>query len=275
MEITAAMVMKLREMTGLPMMDCKKALTEAGGNVDQAIEILRKSIKGRVEKMADRVASEGRVAIYVDPAANRAGIVELRCETAPVASTQDFMDLANLLARLAAGITDPTPESLKAQPMPGDPSRTLGDHFLDVFNRIRENLQIARVASLGGHLGHYVHHDGRKGVLTEFSAPCPPELAADVCMHITAMRPSATRREDVDRAAVEKERQTAAAEAAGKPPAVVDKIVEGKLSRWFAEFVLLEQPFVKDDKKSVGQALQTVSPVLTVNRFLRYEVGTA
>lgn len=273
MEVTPAMVMKLRAMTGLPMMECKRALIEARGDYDAAIDILRRAGRRRIEKMAERSATEGRIACFVDREALRGGIVELRCETAPVASTDDFIRLAATIARAAAGMEAPTPETVRAQPLPDDPSRTVGDLLLDVFNRLRENIQIARVGSLRGHVGCYVHHDARKGALVEMSGACPEEVSTGVCMHIVSMRPPVVRREDVDPQAVARERLAAAAEAAGKPPAVVDKIVEGKLSRWFSEFVLLEQPYVRDEKYSVGQMLHSVSPGLTVRRFLRYELG--
>jgi elongation factor Ts len=273
MEITAAMVKAFREKTGLSMMDCKNALVEAKGDEALAIEILRKAGKGRVEKMATREASEGRIACFVDGKAKRGGIVELRCETAPVANTEDFIALANLIARIAAGLDNPTPDSVRAAKLPEKPG-TVADHMTDIFNRIRENLQIARVASLSGHLAQYVHHNGRVGVLCELSADGAGEIGTDVCMQIAAMRPRCVRREEVPAAEVQRERQEAAAAAQGKPPPVVEKIVAGKLDRWFSEFVLLEQGFVKaDGKMSVAQALKAVAPQLTVNRFLRYELG--
>ena len=134
-------------------------------------------------------------------------------------------------------------------------------------------MQIARVGSLRGHLGHYVHHNAQVAVLLQLSAACDDELKAGVCMHIAAMNPPFMRREDVTPTLVEKERQIAADEVKNKPPQMIDKIVQGKLNRWFSEIVLLEQPFVKDDKRSVGQVLLSAAPGLTVNSFLRYEVG--
>ena len=273
MEITAAMVKALRDKTGLPMMDCKKALVETGGDEEKAIDWLRKAGLGRIRKMATRETTEGRVACHVDPQGQCAGIAELRCETAPVANTDDFINLAATMARHAAQSEAATPETLLEQPLSDDPSRKLSDFVHEVFNRIRENIKLARVGRLTGHLGYYVHHNGQVGVLLEMSEDCPAELKADVCMHITALNPGAVRREDVEPAEVEKERQVFAEEAKGKPEHIVEKMVTGKLNRLYSEFVLLEQPFVKDDKKSVGQVLMDVSPSLTVNRFLRFEVG--
>jgi elongation factor Ts len=271
MSISADKVKAFRDKTGLPMMDCKEALVACEGNEDKALEWLRQKGKGRVAKMESREASEGRVACFLGPAG--AGIVELRCETAPVAKTDDFMNLSAMLSKVAAGLTNPTPESLGAAKSPDNPARTITDEMHEVFNRLRENLQIKRVAKLSGHVGSYVHHNGQVGVIIEMSEPCADGVKADVCMHIAAMRPQCTRREEVAADQVEKERAVFAAEAVGKPPPVVEKMVEGKLSRWFSEFVLLDQAFVKDDKKSVGAYLKSVSPNLSVNRFVRFQVG--
>jgi len=273
MAITAAMVKALRDKTGLPMMECKKALTEAGGDEEKAIEVLRKLGAGKVLKLSTREATEGRIACYVDPENKRGGIVELRCETAPVANTEDFAKLAVTIARQVAttGATDG--ETLRAQPLSDEPSRTLGVHFDDVFNRVRENMKIARAGQLSGNLGHYVHHNAQVGVLVEMSGECTPELKTDICMHIAAMNPPCLRREDADPKEVEQQKAAFAEEAKGKPEAIVEKIVSGKMNRWFSEFVLLEQPFVKDDKQSVAKVLQALAPDLTVTRFLRYEVG--
>lgn len=270
--ISAEMVKALREKTGLPMMDCKKALSESGGDEAKAIDWLRKQGAGRAVKMAEREAAEGRIACYVDPS-GRAGIVELRCETAPVANTDDFAGLANLIARAAATQDTPTPDGVRALPTPGKAGRTIADEVADVFNRLRENIVIKRVASMNGVIGSYVHHNAQVGVLVEFSGPCTTEMRTDVCMHVAAMRPSATRREEADPAEVAREREQAAEAAKGKPPPIVEKMVAGKLDRWYSEFVLLEQPFVKDDKRSVGAVLSGAAPGLTVKRFLRYEVG--
>ena len=275
MAITAAMVKALRDRTGLPMMECKKALIEAGGDEEKAIKFLRKFAAGKIRKMASREATQGRIACFVDPQANRAGIVELRCETAPVANTEDFINLAATVARHVAAAPSPSGETIRTQPFMDDSSKTLGDHMDEVFSRIRENMKIARVGQLGGNVGHYVHHNAQVGVLVELNGECSQELKTDLCMHIAAMNPSCVRREDADPKEVEQQKAVYAEEAKGKPEPIVEKIVSGKLNRWYSEFVLLEQLFVKDDKKSVRQMLEATSPALTVTRFLRYEVGGA
>lgn len=273
MGITAGDVKALREKTGLPMMECKKALEESGGDEAQAIELLRKKGLAQVGKRAERATAEGRV--FCHTADNRAVLVELLCETEPVAGTEDFVKLGSAAAEVAAKMDQPTLEAILEQPMPDGSGRTINDALLDVVNKIRENIKFGRVDSVTGHFGKYLHHDGRKGVLVEFSGPCPEDAAADVCMHITAMRPPYTRREEVDPQLVENERNIAAEQirAQGKPENMIDKIVTGKLNRWYSEIVLLEQPFVKDDKQSVGEMLKSKSPDLTVNRVVRVEIG--
>ncbi|MBU0639769.1 MAG: translation elongation factor Ts [Planctomycetes bacterium] len=275
MGISAAMVKALRDRTGLPMMDCKKALTEASGDEAQAIELLRRAGLGQVSKRSERTTTEGRVACYADPETGRTGIVELRCETSPVANTDDFINLAALLARTAAKADDPTPDSLPRLPNPDNPATPVSAAMETALNRLRENIQIARVGCCSGHVGHYVHHNSQVAVVVKMNDACPDELKADICMHIAAMNPPYLRREDVDPADVEKERELAAESAQGKPENIVEKIVTGKLNRWYADIVLLEQPFVKDDKKSVGETLLAAAPHLTVDKFLRFEVGGA
>ncbi|MFH1745658.1 MAG: translation elongation factor Ts [Planctomycetota bacterium] len=273
MAITAGMVMALRKKTGLPMMECKQALEEAGGDEQKAIDLMRKKGMGQLSKRADRETSQGLVSCYVDSDTGQGGIVELLCETAPVAGTEDFMNLAARITRQAAAMDAPTPESILEHPCLDDASRKISDVVHDVVNRLRENVKIARVGRLTGHLGKYTHHNSQVGVLVRMSADCPAEVRADVCMHIAAMRPQCTRREQVDAESVEKERQLAIEQAQGKPENIIEKIVTGKLNRWYSEIVLLEQPFVKDDKQSVGQMLMGVAPELTVQDYLRFEVG--
>jgi len=273
MAISSGMVKALRDKTGLPMMECKKALEEAHGDEKQAIELLRKKGHAQLSKRAGRETAHGRLTYHFDPASGRAALVEVLCETEPVAGTEDFIKLSQAAAQVAAQLSTPSADAILALPAPGAAPRTVGDLLHDVVNRIRENIKVGRVGMATGHIGHYLHHDGRKGVLVEFNGPCPTEAALDVCMHVAAMRPACTRREEVDPALVEQERRIAADQVQDKPANIVEKIVTGKLNRWFSETVLLEQPFVKDDKQSVGQYLRGFGPDLTVKRFVRIEIG--
>ncbi len=273
MGISAADVKALREKTGLPMMECKKALTECNGDEAAAIEVLRKKGMAQIGKRAGKATSEGRVVCEIDPGSGRGVIVEVLCETEPVSNTEDFQKLVASAQQAALAVSDPTPESLLAQPTAHDPAVTIDTFLQDVVNRIRENIKLGRVATCAGNVGRYLHHDGKKGVLVEFSGDCPDELKADVCMHIVAMRPPYARREEVPAEDVERERELATESVKGKPEQIIEKIVTGKINKWYSEIVLLEQPFVKDDKKSVGQALREVSPELTINKVYRFEIG--
>jgi len=276
-EITAEMVRKLRERSGLPMMDCKKALTETGGDEQAAMELLRKRGAAAAEKKAGRATGEGRIGAFVDPAKGACALVEVLCETAPVANNPMFRELADKLARQAAATGTTDPAALLEEKFVDDPSVAVRDLLHDVLNRLRENIQVTRVFHrTGGGRATYVHHTGKIGVLvvTE-QATDNAELLNDVCMHIAALQPDALTREQIPAAVVEKEKEIAREQilASGKPENMVEKILEGKINRWYGERVLLEQPFVKDDKQTVAKILEAAK--IKVNDFVRLQVGVA
>ena len=272
--ISAAAVKALRDRTNAPMMDCKAALTEAEGNMDKAVDILRKKNSAIQAKKGEREMAEGRIAVYYDPAQQVGAIIEMRCESAPVAKSKEFAALANDVAKQVALKSPASIEALLAQPFVGDPKHTVNERICDVVGLIRENMRPARMTRLTGQLGSYIHHDFQTGVLLQVEGPqADPELLRGICMHITAKNPVAARREDVPAPVLEKEKEIARTQAAatGKPANIVEKIAEGKLKTWLAENVLVEQPFVKDDSKTVGQLLQGAG--LKLIRFVRYKVG--
>ena len=259
-EITAAAVMALREKTGLPMMECKKALQECGGNTDEAVEWLRKQGIKTQSMRADRETSCGRLAVYSDPAKGVGTIIEFKCESPPVAGSQDFKDLANDIAKtLALGPGAATPDDLLAQKSTSNPAHTLGELKDELFNRMREVFELSRIKRIDGACGGYAHHDGSKAALIEItgnvSGPQAAEVAKDIAMHVVALAPQAIRKEDLDPAIVDKEREilSEAARKEGKPENIIAKMIEGRLRNFFSQCVLLEQPFVKDDKQTVGQ----------------------
>jgi elongation factor Ts len=274
-EITAEMVKKLRDLTGIQMMKCKAALQKADGNFEKAIEYIRKENVGAVAKLAEREAGEGRIGVYIDPVKQVGALVELRCETAPVAKSEMFVQLANDLAKQVALQEATTPEALLAQPYVDDPKKTVNDRLAEVAGLMRENMKPVRMVRLaGGHLGSYVHHDGSVGVLVQVEgAKGDAQLLRDVAMHTTARNPAAALREHVSQATIDKELDIARAQAAatGKPANIVEKIAEGKMKTWYAENVLHEQPFVKDDSKTVGDLLKAAS--LKLVKFARLRVG--
>ncbi|NLE57663.1 MAG: translation elongation factor Ts [Planctomycetes bacterium] len=275
-EITAAMVKELRERSGLPMMDCKKALQETGGDGAKAMELLRKRGAAAAEKKAGRAMGEGRIGMYVDAAKSVGALAELTCETAPVGKNPDFIALAGKVAKHAALAGNADAATIGTEQYVDDPKQTVQDLLIDVLNRIRENMRIARVVRVNGRTAGYVHHDGKLGVLLVVEGSGGNEaLLNDVCMHIAAMAPKAVRREDLPAEAVEKEKEIQRAQiiASGKPENMVDKILTGKMNRYFSEQVLLEQPFVKDDKKTVGKVLDEAG--LKTVSFIRMQVGGA
>lgn len=277
-QISAAAVKALRDRTNMPMMECKAALTEAQGDMEKAVEIIRKKFKDAANKRVDRETAEGRIAAYIDATRQVGALLELRCESPPVVKSEHFVQLANDLARQVALQGPATVEELLAQPFVDKPAQTVADRIAEAINLLRENMKVARFIRLQGQLGSYCHHDGSVGVLVQVEGqPADPQLLRDISMHITAKNPVAARRQDLSAATLAKEKEIALAQMqadpknAGKPANILEKIVEGKMKSWFADNVLLEQPFVKDDSKTVGDLLQAAG--LTLGRFVRYKVG--
>jgi len=278
--VTAAAVMALREKTGLPMMECKKALTECGGDTEQAVEWLRKQGVKTQAMRADRETSMGRLAVYADLEKGVGSLVELKCESAPVAGSPDFKDFVNDIAKtLALGSGATSPEELLSQKSQAHPDKTLGEIKDDLFNRMREVFELSRICRIDAPCGGYAHHDGSKAALVEVTGetagPQAAEVAKDVAMHIVALSPKAIVKEDLDQSIVDKEREilTEAAKQEGKPENIIQKMIEGRLRNFFSQCVLLEQPFVKDDKKSVGKLLKSVG--LSVKRMEHWKIGSA
>jgi elongation factor Ts len=276
--ITAADVNDLRKRTNAPMMDCKKALQEADGDMEKAVEVLRKKMKDIVDKKGERETAEGRIGVFIDPQAKVGAIVEVRCESAPVAKNEEFVKLCNDLAKQVALKGGDSVEAIMAQPFHAAPSMKVSDRINNVIGLIRENMKLARAKRLQGQLGSYVHHDGSVGVLLQVEGEQAPEqLLKDVCMHITAVRPHYGRREDVPADIKQKELEIAKAQISedpknkNKPANILEKIAEGKMATWYKENVLLDQPFVKDDTKSVGDLLKGAK--VTYKGYVRYKVG--
>jgi elongation factor Ts len=276
MEINAADVKKLRDRTGMQMMKCKAALVEAGGDMEKAIDTLRKQNKDAVLKLTDRESTEGRIGVYADAGKGVGAIVELRCESAPVAKTDMFIKLAEDLARQVAVEGVPADvATFLAKPFIDNPAQTVQDRIGELVGLMRENIKPARMQRLDGSIGHYVHHDGTVGVLLAVEGKADAQMLRDVCMHITAKSPLAAVREDIPQDRIDKETEIARAraieEGKNKPANIIDKIAEGKMRNWLSENVLLEQPFVKDDSKTVGQLLSGAG--VKFKKFVRYRVG--
>jgi len=272
-EINAAAVKALRDKTGLPMMECKRALTEAGGDETAAIEALRKSGKKTMESRSDRETSAGRIGVYASLNPPVGALIELQCESAPVVNNEEFIQLvADLAKQLGTGPGAKTPEELLAQPSPSKKGETLQTQLDDLSNRIREVFRLSRVARVEAATGGYAHHTGTSGVLVEVEGTSA-EAAKDIAMHVAAMKPAVTIIEELDPAEVDKEREilSAAAKGEGKPDAIIAKMVEGRLRNFYAARVLVEQPFVKDEAQTVGKYAKDAG--LKVKRFHRWELG--
>jgi elongation factor Ts len=272
-EISAAAVKSLREKTGLPMMECKKALASSGGDEEAAIRWLREQGIKTQETRLGRETGAGRIAVYVDLVKKVGAMVEVQCESAPVAGSPDFKQFANDLAKqLALGPGAASGEELFKQPSPSAAGKTLGDVKDDLFNRMREVFNVGRVARIDGPCGGYAHHDGSIAALVEIEGG-NAEVAKDVAMHVVAQNPSAVSKENLDPALVQKEREilSEAARKEGKPENIIQKMIEGRLRNFYAERVLLEQPFVKDDKKTVGQYAKENG--MQVKHFIRWQMG--
>ena len=269
-EITATMVKELREQTGLGMMECKKALAEAGGDMKKAEELLRIKSGAKASKAAGRIAAEGVVGIHVGAAGKTAAMVELNCETDFVAKNDEFKAFANGLAKL---VVEESPADLNALS-----ALTLGGQSVDatrqaMVQKIGENRSIRRFARMEsvGRIASYVH--GVKiGVLVDLDGE--EQLGKDLAMHIAALKPVAVARDQVSAELIERERTIAAARAAesGKPANIVEKMVEGAVAKFLGEVTLLGQAFVKGDgKQTVEQLLKTAGA--RVNGFTMYVVG--
>jgi len=270
-EITASMVKELREKTDAPMMECKKALTEAAGDMERAEEILRVKLGSKASKAASRVTAEGVVGIHLADDAKLGTLVELNCETDFVAKNEDFIGLAARLARLIADRDPADVAALSALPLDG---RTVEEVRTALIGKIGENLSIRRFVRIAakGRLASYVHGGSRIGVLVDVVGG-DETLGKDIAMHIAASKPKALTREGVPAADVERERSIAQQKAAesGKPAEIVARMVEGSVQKYLKEVTLLGQPFVKDDKLTIEQLLKGKGA--SVAAFTLYVVG--
>ena len=270
-EISASRVMELRQRTGLGMMECKKALTEAEGDLAKAEEILRIRSGAKASKAASRVAAEGVVGVAVAADAKTAAMIEVNCETDFVAKNDEFRAFANQLAQIVMLEQPADVAALGGRML--ESGETVEARRVALVQKIGENLSIRRFVRLAaqGRVASYVH-GGRIGVLVDYTGGSEA-LGKDLAMHVAATKPIAVSREQVPADVVDKERTIAAARAAesGKPANIVEKMVEGAVAKFLAEVTLLPQPFVKNDKQSVADLVKGQSA--RVNGFVLYVVG--
>ncbi len=269
-QISAKDVMALRNRTGLPMMACKKALTEAGGDADKAEGLLRKELGKKMETKVDRAAGEGRIEVATTGDGSAATIVELKAETDFTAKNEKFIGATKKLAQLALRASG------EGEISPTDEMKAIVD---DLRISTGENISLGRAHKVNGEagktaFGSYIHHDGKTGVLIHAEGSISDETLRQICMHIAAAvpRPVGVTADDIPADVVEKERnfRIEQAKESGKPQEIAEKIVEGGMKKFFSEIALLEQPFVMDTAKPIKEVLGKDASVVG---FYRWEVG--
>jgi elongation factor Ts len=276
MSISAQDVNKLRQMTGAGMMDCKKALTEAGGDFEKAIEILRKKGQKVSASRSDKEAKEGSVFVKVSEDRKEAVLIALNCETDFVAKNEEFQALGNLIASTAFNNKPADKESLLSLQAGG---LTLNDKIVELVGKIGEKIEVSEYVLMKGEaIVPYIHAGAKLGVLVSLKGVNGKDVTdagKDVGMQIAAMNPVAVDEKSVDKSIIEKELEIAKAQilAEGKPENMVEKIAQGKLNKFFKESTLLHQAFVKDNSKTVAQYLDGVTKGLTVAEFRRVLIG--
>ena len=276
--VDAAQVKALRDRTGLGMMQCKEALTEAGGNMEKAVDILRQKGLKSADKKADRATSQGRIGALVKN--GRGVLVELNCESDFVAINEAFAALLTRLCTLAAEAPQ-APASAEAFLALNVGGTTVEAILKEAVAKTGENIRLKGVvrydAPAGGSLGFYVHPPGRIAVLMEGSGAQDPAKAEstlkDLCMHVAAVNPVSVSPDDIPASVLEREKAVYAVQTHGKPPQVAEKMTKGKLEAFFAERCLTRQAFVKNPAMTVSDHLKTAAPGLAVKRFVRLEIG--
>ena len=284
-EITAGLVMKLRKMSGQGMMDCKKALQETAGDMDEAMALLRKKGLATLEKRAGRETSEGRVVCRRSDDGKVAALATLCCETDFVSKSDDFVATADILAQCTLlADADEGADALMETAYDG---RKFSEHLTDAVSKTGEKTEVGDFAryklNASGVIGSYVHFNNKLGVMVQIETSADEvscalaQVATDIAMHITAINPAGVDRDSIDPEVIEKERAIAADQVKNKPANIIDKIIEGKLGKFFKDNCLVDQPFVKDDTKTVAQALAEAAKAAggqaKIKRFIRMEIG--
>ena len=271
MAITAALVKELRERTGAGMMECKKALVEVDGDIEGAIELMRKTGLAKADKKAGRTAAEGRIVVKASNDAKQSVMVEVNCETDFVTKGDDFKNFCDEVAQLTLDAQPADLDALLACEMSG--GENVADTCKRLIAKVGENMSVRRfqLFNTEGLLASYLH-GARIGVMVDMTGGSV-ELARDIAMHIAASNPSAVDASEVDPVLIEKEKEifTAQALESGKPPEIVEKMIGGRIKKYLKEITLVGQPFVKNPDQTVEQLLKDAGA--TVNGFTRFEVG--
>lgn len=282
--ISAQLVKELREMTGSKMMDCKKALVETDGNIEKAVEFLREKGLADASKKSGRVAAEGIVKTYIAADKKSGAVLEFNCETDFVALNEEFVGFADKLAKIVVETSITTVEEILNEKIEGE--TVVSESLKALIAKLGENMSVRRFTKFSienGIVKSYIHGGGRIGVLVEVAcdkdSEVLDEVAKEVCMQIAAANPLFLNKDAVDTTSMEKEKEIYRVQALneGKPEKIVEKMVIGRIQKYFKEVCLLEQPWVKDSDKSISKFLEEkskeVGSPITVTRFVRYERG--
>ncbi len=285
MAVTAQMVKELRTLTSAGMMDCKKALVETNGDMDEAVKYLREKGLAKAAKKAGRVASEGISTLLISEDGKKGVVLEVNSETDFVAKNEDFIGFAKAVAKLIVDGDIATMEQLKAAPF-GASGESVEETLQALIGKIGENMSLRRFETLtveNGSVSGYVHGNGKMSVIMAVETTAPTadyaEMAKDICMQVAAMNPKFVSKDDVDQAYLDEEREVLMQQALneGKPQAIVEKMVVGRLNKSLKEVCLLEQVFVKDSDLTVGKLVANKAKELgadiKITAFKRYEVG--
>ncbi|MBU5590827.1 translation elongation factor Ts [Clostridium sp. MSJ-4] len=284
--ITAQSVKELRDRTGAGMMDCKKALTESNGDMEKAVEILREKGLAAAAKKAGRVAAEGIVETFVSDDKKNAGMIELNCETDFVAVNEEFMALAKNLAKMASVSNAADVDAFIEEKYIADETKSVKEVLTELIAKLGENMNVRRFVKFNienGAISSYVHGSGRIGVLVELGcekhSEILEEVAKDVAMQVAAANPLFLDKTSVDQDAIEKEREIYRVQALneGKPEKIVDKMVDGRIQKYYKEVCLVEQVWVRDPDYTITKYLQAkskeVGSEIKINRYARFEKG--
>ena len=286
MEITAELVKQLRDKTNCGFMDCKKALQETQGDLEAAVTYLRQKGIAVATKRAERATSEGAIWAYLGPDTKTGVLLEVNCESDFVAKTDGFLTFGETLAAQIAQTAPVDLEALLAQPWQGQNGLTVQEHLNELIGQIGENIRIRRFSRFAdsGPLAAYIHFGGKIGVLLELKASSNSAdlqtLAKDLAMQVAATNPLAVAPDELDLEVVAKEKAIYEVQAreSGKPEKIIERMVSGRLEKFFKEVCLVEQPFVKNPEVTVAQLLKEAGAAsggeVQVARFIRYQIGT-
>ncbi len=283
-EIPAAVVMKLRKMSGQGMMDCKKSLQETDGDIEEAMALLRKKGLATLEKRAGRDTTEGAVVCKMSDDGRTAVMATLCCETDFVAKSDGFVETSRKLADCCMLCDEEGVDNVIETALDG---KKFSEILTDMVSKTGEKTEVGDFTKYRidgtGVIGTYVHFNGKVGAMVEIGTSSDEvscgivRAATDVAMHVTAMNPAGVDRDSIDPAIIESERQIAKEQMKDKPANIIDKIVEGKLAKFFKENCIVDQPFVKDDSKTVGEAVSAAAKAAggeaKIKRFIRFEIG--